>query len=147
MSYISKNKKNNSKWPETPDHPHKILIIRSGKTNALRNLINPKPYRGKIYLYAKDPHEGKYQLLFDKRESLGLDKINFFKDFIVYSDNMDVVIENIDKCNPDKERHVLIVSYDMIADTLNNKQLNSIVTESFIRGRNLNSSLVFLRES
>ena len=147
MSYISKNKKNNSKWPETPDHPHKILIIRSGKTNALRNLINPKPYRGKIYLYAKDPHEGKYQLLFDKRESLGLDKINFFKDFIVYSDNMDVVIENIDKCNPDKERHVLNVSYDMIADTLNNKQLNSIVTESFIRGRNLNSSLVFLRES
>ena len=101
MSYISKNNKNNSKWPETPDHPHKILIIRSGKTNALRNLINPKPYRGKIYLYAKDPHEGKYQLLFDKRESLGLDKINFFKDFIVYSDNMDVVIENIDKCNPD----------------------------------------------
>ena len=101
MSYISKNKKNNSKWPETPDHPHKILIIRSGKTNALRNLVNPKPYRGKIYLYAKDPHEGKYQLLFDKRESLGLDKINFFKDFIVYSDNMDVVIENIDKCNPD----------------------------------------------
>ena len=98
-------------------------------------------------MYAKDPHEGKYQLLFDKRESLGLDKINFFKDFIVYSDNMDVVIENIDKCNPDKERHVLIVSYDMIADTLNNKQLNSIVTESFIRGRNLNSSLVFLRES
>ena len=35
----------------------------------------------------------------------------------------------------------------MIADMINNKTLSSIVTELFIRGRNLNISLVFIRQS
>ena len=34
----------------------------------------------------------------------------------------------------------------MIADTINNKKLNSIVTELFIRGRKLNISLVFITQ-
>ena len=51
-----------------PHHPYKILIIggsRSGKTNALLNLINNQPDINKIYLYAKDPYEAKYQFLID----------------------------------------------------------------------------------
>ena len=43
-----------------------ILIIGgsgSGKTNALLNLINNQPDIDKIYLYAKDPYEDKYQFL------------------------------------------------------------------------------------
>ena len=35
----------------------------------------------------------------------------------------------------------------MIADIIKNKKLNSIVTELFIRGRNLNISLVFIIQS
>ena len=35
----------------------------------------------------------------------------------------------------------------MIADMINNKKLNSIVTELFIRGRKLNISLVFTTQS
>ena len=35
----------------------------------------------------------------------------------------------------------------MIADMLSNKKLNPIVTESFIRGRNLNISLAFVTQS
>ena len=35
----------------------------------------------------------------------------------------------------------------MIADTIHNKKLNSIVTELFIRGRKLNISLVFMTQS
>ena len=35
----------------------------------------------------------------------------------------------------------------MIADMLNNKKLNLIVTELFIRGRNLNIYLVFITQS
>ena len=38
----------------------------------------------------------------------------------------------------------LIVFDDMIADMLNNKKLNPIVTELFIRGRKVNISLVFI---
>ena len=57
------------------------------------------------------------------------------------------VYKNIDEYNPDKENKILIVFDDMIADMINNKKLNSIVTELFIRGRKLNISLVFITQS
>ena len=60
---------------------------------------------------------------------------------------MQDVYKNIDKYNIDKERKILIVFDDMIADMINNKKLNSIVTELFIRGRKLNISLVFITQS
>ena len=44
--------------------------------------------------------------------------------------------KNIEDYNPDKKRKVLIV-FDMIPDMINNKKLNSIVTELFLRGRKL----------
>ena len=53
------------------------------------------------------------------------------------------VYGNINDYNPDKENKILIVFDDMIADMINNENLNSIVTELFIRGRKLNISLVF----
>ena len=56
-------------------------------------------------------------------------------------------IKNINEYNPDKERKILIGFDDMIADMINNKKLNSIVTELFIRGRNLNMSIVFIKKS
>ena len=46
-----------------------------------------------------------------------------------------------------KENKALIVFDDMIADMINNKKLNSIVTELFIRGRKQNISLVFITQS
>ena len=66
----------NQKWSYIPDHPYRILIIStsgSGKANALLNLINNQPDIDKIYLYAKDPYEAKYQFLVNKRESTGLE--------------------------------------------------------------------------
>ena len=48
--------------------------------------------------------------------------------------------------NLDKENKILIVFDDMIADMINNKKLNSIVSELFIRGRKLNISLVFITQ-
>ena len=57
------------------------------------------------------------------------------------------VYKNIDEYNPDKERKILIVFDDMIADMINNKKLNSVVTELFIRGRKLNISIVFITQS
>ena len=41
---------------------------------------------------------------------------------------------------------MLIVFDDMIDDMINNKKLNSIITELFIRGRKLNISLVFITQ-
>ena len=57
---------------QIPDHPYRILITEgsgSGKTNALINLINHELDIDKIYLFARDPYELKYQLLINKRES------------------------------------------------------------------------------
>ena len=39
------------------------------------------------------------------------------------------VCKNIDHYNPNKENKILIVFADMIADMINNKKLNSIITE------------------
>ena len=54
------------------------------------------------------------------------------------------VYKNIDNYNIIKENKILIVFDDMIADMINNKKSNSIVTELFIRGRKLNISLSLL---
>ena len=119
----------------------------SRKTNALLNLIHNQPDVDKTYLYAKDPYEAKYQYLINKREKVGLNHYDDPKAFIEYSNDMQDVYKNIDEYNPDKENKILIVFDDMIADMINNKKLNSIVTELFIRGRKLNISLVFIRQS
>ena len=57
------------------------------------------------------------------------------------------VYKNINDYNPDKENKILIVFDDMIADMINNKKLNSIVTELFIRGRKLTMYIVFITQS
>ena len=140
----------NSKWPCIPDHPYRIVIIGgsgSGKTNALLNLINNQPDIDKIYLYAKDPYEKKYQYLINKREKVGLNHFNDPKAFMEYSNDMQDVYKNIEDYIPIKKRKVLIIFDDMIADMISNNKLNPIVTELFIRGRKLNISIVFITQS
>ena len=69
----------NKNWPYIPDHPYRILIIGgsgSGKTNVLLNLIENQPDIDKIYLYAKDLHEAKYQYLINKREGVDINHFN-----------------------------------------------------------------------
>ena len=94
-------------------------------------------------MYAKDSYEAKYQFLINKRESTGLKYYDNPKAFIKYSNNMQGVYKNIDEYNVDKERKILIVFDDLIADMINNKKLNSLIIDLFIRGRKLNVSLVF----
>ena len=71
-NYTNENKtQHNLKWPYIPDHLYRILIIGgsgSGKTNALLNLINNQLDIHKIYLYAKDSYETKYQFLLTKEK-------------------------------------------------------------------------------
>ena len=90
--YTNENKtEHNLKWPYIPDHPYRMLIIGgsgSGKTNALLNLIYNQPDIDKIYLYAKDPYEAKYQYLMIKRKKAGLDHLNDTKAFMEYSNDM-----------------------------------------------------------
>ena len=97
--------------------------------------------------YAKDPYEDKYQYLINKRESVELKHFNDPKAFIEYSNDVHKIYKNSDNYNLNKENKILIVFDDMIADMINNKKLNSVVTELFIRGRKLNISLIFITQS
>ena len=111
------------------------------------NLINNQPGNNKIYPYAKDPYEAKYQYLINKREKVGLDHFKDSKAFMEYSNDIQDVYKNIEGCNPGKKRKILIVFDDMIANMINSKKLNPVVIELFIRGRKLNISIVFITQS
>ena len=64
-----------------------------------------------------------------------------------YSNDIEDVYKNIENYNPGKKHKILIVFDDMIADMVNNKKLNPVVTDLFIRARKLNISIVFITQS
>ena len=75
----------------------------TGKTNALLNLINDQQDIDKIYLYAKDPYEDKYQYLINKRERVGINHLNDPKAFIEYSNDMHNVYKILITITPIKK--------------------------------------------
>ena len=101
----------------------------------------------KIYLYAKDLNEPKYQFLIKKGEDVGIKHLNDPKAFIEYSQYMDDVYNNINDYNPNRKRKILIVFDDMIADVVTNKKFQAIIKELPIRCRKLTISLVFITQS
>ena len=84
-------------------------------------------------------------MLIKKVESTGLNDLNNSKAFIEYSNDMDDICKHIEEYSAIKTKNINF--YLMIADMLNNKKLNSIVTELFIRDRKLNISLAFVTQS
>ena len=98
------NKDDDTKWP------YKMLIIGSTgseKTNALLNLIqkqNDDSPIDKIYLFAKDLSEPKYQLLIERRENAGTKNYNDPSVFIEYSNTVDDVYNNFDDYNSKRKR-------------------------------------------
>ena len=92
-------KEHNEKSSYIPDHPHRILIIGvsgSGKTNTLLNLIKGQDNIEKMYLYAKDLSESKYELLIKKHKDVGIKNYNDPNAFIECSNTMNDVYQNID---------------------------------------------------
>ena len=143
---IASNKK------EIKDHnwPFRMLIIGpsgSGKTNTLLYLIKNFHPIDKICLYAKDTDEKKYQYLLNKREEAGIKSINDPHAFIEYSSDMNDVLDDINNYNKNRDKKVLIIFDDMIADIMRSEKLKAIVKELFIRCRKLNISIVFITQS
>ena len=117
------NKEHNEKWSFIPDHPYRILLIGgsgSGKTKALLNLISQQDDIDKIYLYAKDLSEPKYELLIKKCEDAGTKHLNDPNALIQCSNTINDVYENFDDCNRNRQRKVLVVIDYMIADIMAN---------------------------
>ena len=116
---VNKNNKDSDKnWS------FRVLIIGPsgpGKTNALlhliQNLNNTNPI-DKIYLYAKDLSEPKYEFLINNRRNARIKNYNDPNAFIEHSNTMDDVFENIDDYNTKRKRRILIVFDDMVADIM-----------------------------
>ena len=104
LGEIVGNKQKQDNWP------FHILIIGpsgSGKTNLLLNLIqklNDTDPIDKIYLYAKDLSEPKYEYLINKREQAGNKYFNDPTAFIEYSDDMNDVFTNINDYNKQRKQ-------------------------------------------
>ena len=148
LDNIVSNKKKSSS--ENDDWPFRMLIIGpsgSGKTNTLLHLINNFHPIDKIYLYAKDTDEKKYQYLINKREPAGIKNLNDPRAFIEYSNDMNDVPQDINNYNKNRDKKVLIIFGDMIADIMRSETFKAIVKEPFIRCRKLNISIVFITQS
>ena len=76
----------------------------SGKTNALLNLISQHDDIDKMYLYAKDLSEPKYECFIKMHEHVRIKHLNDEKAFMECSNTVDDVYENIDDYNPNREK-------------------------------------------
>ena len=137
----NKNENKNNDWS------FRMLIIGpsgSGKTNVLLHLISNLHPIDKIYSYAKDIHEPRYEYLINKREQAGIKNLNDLHAFVEYSDDMDDVLNNINNYNKNRDKKVLIVFDDMIAAIEYNKNFKRIIKGLFYRARKINVSIVFI---
>ena len=128
---------NNTSSLEDNDWPFRMLIIGqsgSGKTNTLLHLIN-------------DLHEPKYEYLINKTEQAGIKNLNNLHAFIEYSDDMNDILDDINNYNKNRDKNVVIVLDDMIADIEYNKNFKRIIKELFYRARKINVSIVFITQS
>ena len=145
---IVNNKKKSSS--ENDDCPFRMLIIGplgSGKTNTLLHLINKFHPSDKIYLYAKDTDEKKYQYLINKREHAWIKNLNNPHTFIEYSNDMNDVLEDVNNYNKNRDKKVLLIFDDIIADIMRSEKFKAILKELFIRCRKLNISILFITQS
>ena len=126
-----------------------MRIVGSGwrQTSTLLNLINEQDDIDKVYLYAKDLIERKYEFLIKKQKNAGTKNLNDPSAFTECSYTMDDVYENIDDYNLSRKRTILIVFDDIIAHIMSNKKFQAIIKELFIRCRKLNIWLVFITQS
>ena len=140
----------NTSYSEDNNWPFRMLIVRpsgSGKTNTLLHLINNLHPIDKICLYVKDIHDPKYEYLINKREQAGIKNLNDPYAFIEYSDDVSDVLDDINNYNKNRDKKVLIVFDDIIADIEYNKNFKRVIKELFYRARKLNVSIVFITQS
>ena len=144
-SITNENKKeHNEKWPFILDCPYRILIIGgsgSGKINALLNIIKEQDDIDK-----KDLIEVRYEFLIKKCEDVGTNHFDDPNAFIECSNRIDDIYQIMDDYNASRQREILFVLDDMIADIMSNKTFQAIIRELFIRCRKLNISLVFISQ-
>ena len=126
LDNIVSNKKKS--FSENDDWPFRMLIIGpsgSGITNTLLHLIDKFHSIDKIYLYTKDTDEDQY--LINKREQAGIKNLNDLYAVIEYLSDMNDVLEDISNYKKKRDKKVLIIFDDMIADIMRSENFKAIV--------------------
>ena len=95
-------------------------------------------------MHPKDLNEPKFQFLIKTREDIGVKHLNDPKAFIEYSAYTDDVCNNIDDYNPTRNRKILILFDDMMADIMTNRKFQAIIKELENWCRKLDISVVFI---
>ena len=98
-------------------------------------------------MFTRDLSEPNYQFLIKKREDAGIKNINNPNSYIVCSNTKDDVYKDVDNYNSKRDKKVLIVFDDIIADIMGNEKFQAVMKEFFIRCIKLNISLVFITQS
>ena len=101
-----------------------IIVGGTGKINTLLNLINHQPYIDKIYIYANDPYEAKYQLIIHKYISVTLKHCDNPKVIFNYFNNRDDIYKNLGEYNPNKRQNLLNVFDYITADMFSKRNFN-----------------------
>ena len=128
-----------------PIWPFRLLICGAtgcGKTNLLLNLILNYLYYNKIYIYAKDLTESKYQFLLDFFEEVEInmkEKTGENFQVAIFSSSKDDIV-NVDDL--DKDYQNLIIFDDFVTESD-----QYLIEDLFIRGRKKNCSLIYLTQS
>jgi hypothetical protein len=123
----------------------RLLICGSsgcGKTNLLMDLIYNYLYYNKIYIYAKDLAESKYQMLQDFFEEVNetmKDETGENFQVAIFSSSKDEIV-NVDDL--DKEYQNLIIFDDFVTEADQH-----MIIDLFIRSRKKNCSLIYLTQS
>ena len=130
-----------------PQHPFRMLVVGgsgSGKTNMVMNLIMSKLKYDRLYLYAKDLEEDKYNFLLkyfaDIQQGLKYEQKIDDNEQIIYSGTSYEDITPVDDL--DKKKQNLVIFDDFITEKRHEK-----IEEYFIRGRKKNCSLIYISQS
>ena len=120
-----------------PDRCFRMLICGpsgSGKTNTLMHMIYDLLYFDKVYLYAKNLEQSKYQNLMDVFQPIS----NEVSYDVIETSNDEIIPVN----DLDSESQKLVIFDDFVCDK-NQKPL----VDYFIRGRHKNCSVIYLSQS
>ena len=135
----TKNKKFKQFYPYMPNHTFRMLICGnsgSGKTNLLYHmLIKPLLYCDKIYLYAKNLEQEKYQNLMkemnEASEEMGYNVMEVSNDVIIPITHL-----------PYENNQKIVIFDDYVCE----KNQRDII-DYFIQGRHKNCSVIYLSQS
>ena len=133
------DKKYKQLFPYTPSDTFRMLICGSsgsGKTNLLYHmLIKPLLYYDKIYLYAGNLEQDKYQKLIQKMNDLS-SKLGY--EILHVSNNEIIPVTDLGY-----EDNQKLVIFDYYVCDKNQKQL----IDYFMQGRHKNCSVIYLSQS